>query len=66
MGLSFPHFFNGSDSLREPFEGLNPDPEKHDSYAYINPVSNFQLHIFSKKVAGSTAKGSSFLLNVNF
>lgn len=39
VGLSFPHFMNGDDDLREPFEGLNPDPEKHDSYVHVNPVS---------------------------
>ncbi|KAH0811538.1 hypothetical protein GEV33_011253 [Tenebrio molitor] len=33
--LSFPHFFEADPTLIEPFEGLNPDKERHQSYFKI-------------------------------
>ncbi|XP_015836616.1 scavenger receptor class B member 1 isoform X2 [Tribolium castaneum] len=35
--LSFPHFFEADPTLIEPFEGLNPVKEKHQSYFKIQP-----------------------------
>lgn len=35
--VSFPHFLNADPSLSQPFEGLSPDKEKHESYFKIQP-----------------------------
>lgn len=40
--LSFPHFFEADPTLIEPFEGLNPVKEKHQSYFKIQPV----IHVY--------------------
>jgi len=38
--MSFPHFYLGSETLREPFEGLEePEQEKHESYVDIHQVN---------------------------
>jgi CD36 family. len=36
--LSFPHFYLGDPRLLEAVEGLNPDPEKHDSFLDVHEV----------------------------
>ncbi|GBP20291.1 Scavenger receptor class B member 1 [Eumeta japonica] len=36
--LSFPHFYDAEPSLLEPFEGLNPTKEKHETYFMIQPT----------------------------
>lgn len=36
--ISYPHFFLTDPKALEPFEGLHPDPEKHDMFADIHPV----------------------------
>lgn len=38
--LSFPHFYEADPVLLEPFIGLKPDKEKHETYFKIQPVSN--------------------------
>ncbi|CAH1164763.1 unnamed protein product [Phaedon cochleariae] len=35
--LSFPHFFEADPTLAEPFEGLSPNRERHQSYFKIQP-----------------------------
>ncbi|CAK1546431.1 unnamed protein product [Leptosia nina] len=54
---SFPHFYLGDPKLREPFVGLEPKPELHDSYLDIHPTlgislngkSSLQLNIIVRK-----------------
>lgn len=41
--LSFPHFYQADQSLLEPFEGLTPDKEKHETYFKIQPVRLLSL-----------------------
>jgi len=35
--LSFPHFYKAAPELSEPFEGLNPSQEKHETFFKIQP-----------------------------
>ncbi|XP_028131546.1 scavenger receptor class B member 1 [Diabrotica virgifera virgifera] len=35
--ISFPHFLDADSSLSEPFEGLTPNRDKHESYFKIQP-----------------------------
>ena len=37
--MSWPHFFEADPKLLEAVEGLNPDPEKHQFYIDLQPVS---------------------------
>lgn len=37
--ISFPHFLMGDKSLLDYPIGLDPNPEKHASFAYFEPVS---------------------------
>lgn len=37
--MSFPHFLNADPSVTAHLEGLHPDPEKHDFFIDIQPVS---------------------------
>lgn len=37
IAISQPHFYNGDPSLHYNIEGLNPDNEKHDSMAIVQP-----------------------------
>ncbi|KAF6208175.1 hypothetical protein GE061_016626 [Apolygus lucorum] len=46
--MSFPHFLRGDPVLREPFEGLHPDPEKHDFYIDIQRMLGFTLGTVSR------------------
>jgi scavenger receptor class B protein 1 len=41
--MSYPHFYEGDDSLREHFDGLNPDREKHGTFADIHPRMAFPI-----------------------
>jgi scavenger receptor class B, member 1 len=51
--ISHPHFMEGSSSLFEPFEGLNPNKSLHESFAYLHPrlsvpifgVSRMQINL---------------------
>ena len=36
--MSFPHFLYAEKSVLEPFEGLHPDPEKHEFFIDIQRV----------------------------
>ncbi|KAH8233170.1 hypothetical protein KR026_005039 [Drosophila bipectinata] len=40
---SFPHFFTGDPELYSLFEGINPDPELHQTYADIHPRFGFPI-----------------------
>ncbi|XP_014244782.1 scavenger receptor class B member 1-like isoform X2 [Cimex lectularius] len=46
--MSFPHFLYGDPSLSEPFEGLHPDPEKHEFYIDIQRLLGFTLGTVSR------------------
>ncbi|XP_039752187.1 scavenger receptor class B member 1-like [Pararge aegeria] len=54
---SFPHFHLGDPALREHFEGINPDPDRYQSFLDIHPTlgialsgkSNLQLNIQVQK-----------------
>lgn len=67
MFISFPHFFLGDESLRENFEGLNPNEEQHGTFADIhsrlafpiNGASRFQINIQLQK-SSYLAKYSKF------
>lgn len=37
--LSFPHFYKADPTLLDAVDGLKPDPEKHETYFKIQPVS---------------------------
>lgn len=39
--ISFPHFYLAGKELQESLDGLKPDPEKHDMYLDVHPVSSF-------------------------
>lgn len=39
IALSYPHFYLADPWLREEVEGSNPDPNLHETYFHINPVS---------------------------
>lgn len=43
--MSYPHFLRGDPLLSEPFEGLHPNPEKHEFYIDVQRV-RFNLHIY--------------------
>ncbi|KAG6457055.1 hypothetical protein O3G_MSEX010083 [Manduca sexta] len=44
--LSYPHFYDADPSLLAPFEGLNPDKQKHESYFLIQPKIGVPLEGF--------------------
>ncbi|KAG5681147.1 hypothetical protein PVAND_010607 [Polypedilum vanderplanki] len=41
--MSYPHFYEGDESLRRHFEGLNPTKEKHGTFADIHPRMAFPI-----------------------
>lgn len=41
---SFPHFYTGDPSLYSIFEGIEPDAEKHETYADIHPRLAFPIN----------------------
>jgi len=43
MLLSKPHFMHGDASLRAPFDGLEPDEEKHQTALYSEPLTGLIL-----------------------
>lgn len=45
IALSYPHFYKSDPSILEAIEGLNPKPELHESYAYIQPKSGLPLKV---------------------
>ncbi|XP_043803781.1 scavenger receptor class B member 1-like isoform X1 [Apis laboriosa] len=45
IALSYPHFYKSDPSILEAIEGLNPRPELHESYAYIQPKSGLPLKV---------------------
>lgn len=44
--LSYPHFYDADPSLLEPFEGLKPDKQKHETYFMIQPRIGVPLEGF--------------------
>ncbi|KAK9506184.1 hypothetical protein O3M35_008165 [Rhynocoris fuscipes] len=46
--MSYPHFLRGDPILSEPFEGLHPDPEKHEFYIDIQRLLGFTLGTVSR------------------
>ncbi|KAG8237533.1 hypothetical protein J437_LFUL016510 [Ladona fulva] len=58
--VSFPHFYLGSPSLMEPFEGLKPTKEEHEFFLDIQPTlgiplggrSRFQLNVMVRRSKG--------------
>jgi scavenger receptor class B, member 1 len=46
--ISHPHFYEGGPELFEHFEGLNPDQQLHESFAYIHPRLSVPLFGSSK------------------
>lgn len=48
--LSFPHFYLANDSYRTALEGISPpDPEKHNFYIDVQPVSTKALALEHKR-----------------
>lgn len=37
--ISYPHFYLTDPAAMEPFEGMQPNPDDHDMYADVHPVS---------------------------
>lgn len=49
--VSYPHFMDADPSLSEPFEGLNPIREKHQTYLKLQPVIKAsKLQIIAKQI----------------
>ncbi|EFN79581.1 scavenger receptor class B member 1 [Harpegnathos saltator] len=48
MAVSLPHFLNADPSLLEDIEGLNPDEEKHMSYAIVQSTIGIPLNVHSR------------------
>ncbi|XP_022122012.2 lysosome membrane protein 2 [Pieris rapae] len=63
---SFPHFYLGDPKLREPFEGLEPNPELHDSYLDIHPTLGISLSGQSSLQLNIIVRKSSILGTLNF
>lgn len=57
--MSYPHFYEGSEVLLQPFDGLNPEAEKHATFADIHPrmafpiggASRLQVNVRVKKMS---------------
>lgn len=43
IALSYPHFYKADPSMLEAIEGLNPNPELHESFLYVQPKSGLPL-----------------------
>lgn len=41
--MSYPHFYEGDEILLEPFEGLRPNKEEHQTFADIHPRMAFPI-----------------------
>ncbi|CAH4032356.1 unnamed protein product [Pieris brassicae] len=63
---SFPHFYLGDPKLREPFEGLEPNPELHDSYLDIHPTLGISLSGKSSLQLNIIVRKSSLISTLNF
>ncbi|XP_073977395.1 platelet glycoprotein 4-like isoform X2 [Rhodnius prolixus] len=46
--MSYPHFLRGDPLLSEPFEGLHPNPEKHEFYIDVQRLLGFTLGTVSR------------------
>ncbi|KOC60729.1 Scavenger receptor class B member 1 [Habropoda laboriosa] len=45
IALSYPHFFKSDPSILEAIEGLYPDPDLHESFAYVQPKSGLPIQL---------------------
>lgn len=45
LAFSFPHLWHTSNKIQSGVDGMNPDPEKHESFFDVNPVK-YCLHRF--------------------
>lgn len=43
VAVSFPHFYKGDPSLRDKFDGLEPNATKHQSRLFVEPVNKSYL-----------------------
>lgn len=43
--LSFPHFYTADPSYTQPFEGMNPDPKKHQLDLALHPTTGLPLSV---------------------
>ncbi|XP_026673860.1 scavenger receptor class B member 1-like isoform X2 [Ceratina calcarata] len=46
--MSLPHFLDADPSLLEDVEGLNPDPEKHNTTIILEPTIGVPIHVHSR------------------
>ncbi|XP_036977126.1 platelet glycoprotein 4 [Acanthopagrus latus] len=61
--ISLPHFLFGSPSLRESVLGLSPDPEQHDTFMDVEPITGFTLR-FAKRIQVNMMYGPSKVITV--
>ncbi|NXI38109.1 CD36 protein, partial [Galbula dea] len=47
--ISLPHFLHASDVILQQVEGLSPNPEEHETFLDIEPISGFTLQ-FAKRL----------------
>nr|XP_033335333.1 scavenger receptor class B member 1-like isoform X1 [Megalopta genalis] len=45
IALSYPHFYKTDPTVLEAVEGLNPQTDLHESYAYIQPKSGLPMNL---------------------
>ncbi|XP_063220309.1 scavenger receptor class B member 1-like isoform X2 [Bacillus rossius redtenbacheri] len=45
IAVSYPHFYQGDPSLISEVKGSSPDPEKHETYFYIEPRSGIPVDL---------------------
>ncbi|CAK9816237.1 Scavenger receptor class B member 1 [Anthophora quadrimaculata] len=45
IALSYPHFYKADPSMLEAVEGLHPNPDLHESFAYIQPKSGLPIKL---------------------
>lgn len=57
--MTAPHFFRGDLSLISAVDGMNPDPELHDTVLYIEPLSGVAMRAH-KRIQVSTRTSRRF------
>lgn len=70
--LSHPHFMEGDEKLFEKFEGLLPDRNLHNSYAFLHPrmsvplngISRMQINLKVSKLNDHYAKFDNIILPI--
>ncbi|XP_072311252.1 platelet glycoprotein 4 [Eucyclogobius newberryi] len=61
--ISLPHFLSGSPWLINAVEGLNPNPEHHDTFLDVEPTTGFTLN-FAKRIQVNMMYGPSNVITV--